>query len=57
LEWWSTAIKPESNIRACTYEVAWHGWMSAEEMLGLEQLLPSNLDFLDQLRQGKIILP
>ena len=57
LEWWSTSIKPEANIRACTHEVAWHGWMSAEEMLGLDQLLPSNLDFLDQLRQGKIILP
>jgi len=57
LEWWSTSIKPEAIIRACAHEVAWHGWMSADEMLGLEQLLPSNLVFLDQLRQGKIILP
>lgn len=57
LEWWATAITPNSDIRACVHEVAWHGWMSPEEMLGLDQLLPSNQEFLAQLQQGKIILP
>lgn len=57
LEWWSTAIKPDSTIRACPHEVAWIGWLSADEMLDLEHLLPSNLEFLNQLRQGRIVLP
>ena len=57
LEWWSTAIPPHSVIRACPHEVAWHGWMNADEMLGLTELLPSNQEFLNQLRTGNIVLP
>lgn len=57
LEWWATGITPNSEIQACAHEVAWHGWMSEEEMLRLDQLLPSNQEFLAQLRQGRIILP
>lgn len=57
LDWWAAAVSAECSFAPCPYEIAWHGWMDTEEMLGLSQLLPSNQEFIAQLQAGKIVLP
>ena len=57
LEWWATDFSPKAEIRPCPHEIAWHGWMELEQILRLDQLLPTNLEFLRLLQSGEIRWP
>ncbi|MCE2792272.1 MAG: NUDIX domain-containing protein [Planctomycetota bacterium] len=57
LEWWATEVLPGAAIRPCPHEIAWFGWMELEQILLLDQLLPTNQEFLRQLQAGQIRWP
>lgn len=57
LEWWASEMLPANDFRPCPHEIAWHGWMELDQILRLDQLLPTNLEFLRQLQSGQIRWP
>lgn len=57
LEWWAAQLSPDARFRPCPHEIAWHGWMLPAQILQLDQLLPTNLEFLRQLEAGQIRWP
>lgn len=57
LEWWAAELNSTATLRPCPIEVAWHGWLEIEQILALEQLLPTNQVFLQQLLAGQIQWP
>jgi 8-oxo-dGTP pyrophosphatase MutT (NUDIX family) len=57
LEWWATELPAGVSIRPCPIEIAWHGWLPLRSILALNQLLPTNHEFLERFRDGQICWP
>jgi len=56
LSWWLAELDPAAKPRPNPLEVESCCWLSAAEIRGLPQLLPSNLEFLDACDRGEIRL-
>ena len=56
LNWWSAEIVPGEMIRPNPDEVNSFGWMTSSEMLGLSNLLDSNLEFFQAWKRGEFEL-
>jgi (d)CTP diphosphatase len=57
LSWWSAELAPRAEPVANPAEVASVHWLTAAEMAGLPDSLPSNSEFLEAVRRGQIDLP
>ena len=57
LDWWLTTINQPAQIIANPDEVASFDWLTLDEMLALELLLPTNRDFVDAVRRGEVDAP
>ena len=57
LDWWLTMIDQAAQIVPNPDEVASFDWLTLDEMLALELLLPTNRDFVHAVRRGEIDAP
>ena len=56
LHWWHAEMHGERQIQANREEVESIHWMTAQEMLALNDLLPTNREFLHSLLDGKFVI-
>ena len=56
LFWWQANHLADQEIRWDPQEVAWARWMSWQEFRQSDDLLSSNMEFLDAMAAGEILL-
>ncbi len=57
LSWWLIEVKEHRPLIPNPAEVDWAGWLTIDEILALEELLPSNRGFFEAYFSGAFGLP
>ncbi|NIL96190.1 MAG: NUDIX domain-containing protein [Planctomycetales bacterium] len=56
ISWWHAHLPPAEELHPCQAEVAAVYWMTIDDLHDHADLLSSNLDFLQGVRSGQIVL-
>lgn len=56
LIWWLAELAPDAEFQPNPSEVQWVGWKSIDQMKGEPKMLSSNLEFIEAIESGEILL-